>query len=164
MGRQTASSVSLPIVCILSVASAVAQSTRFTACIEEDGIECVVNVCDTHITVQPSRGVDCSALNRNNRSLDGTVCNRLVDAIEIIATKGGGGARVSTCIAVDVYPTESGAPHVIPVGDASTRVISESVVFRGVSISEDNGRRRRQAGSRMPPPATTSPPTGPPLV
>ena len=163
------------VVYIMFAASFVVSARRIGDCIKNGGeVECVT--CDALVTVNPSTGQDCSEMVRNNRSLNGLVCDRLVDTIESIASGHTSPQRRSdplqSCVAVDVYPMESGAVHVIPglpVGDQRRIVISTNVVFRGVvgGSTSGGGRSKRQSRGRIPPePTTTQPPSTspPPMV
>ena len=127
-----------------------AQRQRPTDCLTDQSVECLV--CSSNITVHPAAelSIDCGPLVENRVSLNGRVCRQLVHAIESIAARHTI-PQPGNCTAVYLYPTVSGEPHVVP---AAVRVITNSVVMRGVNVSEqDTTRNRRQA---MPPLPTAS--------
>ena len=163
------------VVYVVLAASFVASARRIGDCITNGGeVECVN--CGTLVTVDPSTGQDCREMVKNNRSLSDLVCDRLVDVVESIASGHTTPPRradpLQNCVAVDVYPTESGAAHTIPglpVGDQRRVVISTNIVFRGVvGGSSGGGRSKRQSGGQIPPESTTTRPpsstAAPPMV
>lgn len=164
------------IACVLLTGRVSVSAQRPGACIKAGNeVDCVLDLdlCSARITINPSTGEDCKAMIENERSLNGMVCDRLVDAIESIALGHTGPSPSSSCIVVDVYPTESGAPHVIPglpTGDQK-RIISTNLLLRGVGSGPNSadGRSKRQSGGRTTPPPSplsTPPPANgqPPLV
>ena len=157
------------IACVLLAGRVSVSARRPGACIKAGNeVDCVLDLdlCSARITIDPSTGEDCKAMVENKRSLNGTVCDRLVDAIESIALGHTGPSPSSSCIVVDIYPTKSGAPHVVPglpVGDQK-RIISTNLLLRGVGGGPNSGggrSRRQSGGSTTPPPSprsTSSPP------
>ena len=146
--------------CVLLIGRILVSAQRPGDCIRTgDDVDCIiVDNCSAHITINPS-GQDCRAMVESGRSLNDVVCDRLVDAIESLALGHTTPVRTSTCVVVYVYPTESGAPHVIPglpPGERK-RIISTNVMLRGVGgVSSASGRSKRQ-GRPPPEPVTTTP-------
>ena len=135
-------------------------------------VDCIVDEsqCSAHVIVSSATGEDCRPMVENQLTLNSMVCNRLVDVLESIALDH---TTSRSCIVVDIYPTNSGAPHIVPFlppGDQK-RIISANLLLRGVG-GEGDGRSKRQSGGRpgstsTAPPLSTPPPatTGqPPLV
>ena len=144
------------VVCYLLAAawprSADAQLQRVTTCLAGQRVEeCIT--CSSNITVHPSTGrgtgTDCGPLLQSSVSLNGKVCSQLAHAIDSIAA-GHTTPQQGDCIAVYVYPTESGAPYIIPAAPGNrAKVIASSVVILGVSADE-------QHNNNMARPATAS--------
>lgn len=162
------------IACVLLAERVFVSARRPGACIKEgQDVDCVLDEgqCSSRITINPSTGQDCRAMVETGRSLDGTICDRLVDAIESVALGHTAPSPSSSCIVVDVYPMESGAPHIIPAlpGGDQRRIISTNLLLRGVGgdPNDAGGRSKRQSGGRDPPGSTTNPPplsTSPPAT
>ena len=149
--------------CVLLAGRLSVYAQRLGSCISAgNDVDCILQLCSSRITINSSAGVDCKTRVESGRSLNGMVCNRLADAIESIALGHTAPSPISSCIVLDVYPTESGAPHLVPglpVGD-QRRVISTNLVLRGVGdgSSSAGDRGKRQTGGRDPPGSTTTPP------
>ena len=155
--------------CVLLAGRLPVSAQRLGSCIRAgNDVDCILQQCSSRITINSSAGMDCKTRVENGSSLNGMVCNRLADAIESIALghTAPSSNSTSSCIVLDVYPTESGAPHLVPglpVGDQRSeqrRVISTNLVLRGVGdgASSAGGRGKRQSGGRDPPGSTTTPP------
>ena len=160
------------VACILLAGRLSVSAQRPGSCISAgNDVDCVLQLCSSRITINPSAGVDCKARVENESSLNGMVCNRLADAIESVALGHTAPSPSGFCVVLDVYPTESGAPHLVPglpVGD-QRRVISTNLLLRGVGggASSTGGRDKRQSGGRNRPGSTTPPPplsTSPPAT
>ena len=109
-------------------------STRFsplTSCLADtvyDRLSCIS--CDTRVTVDPVRGVDCRPLVQLGRSLSDLVCKELEDVIQSVSIMGTK-HMPSGCIEVNVLPKAAGEAYT--VFDDPNRLIRQSVVLSGGS-------------------------------
>ena len=158
MSKRTAACWMVCALTLLSLSSTNAQR-RPRWCVlagESASVECIA--CSTNITVDSSIGRDCSSL---NTSLDRTSCNSLVHVLDSIADGRTAQLPASTgianCIAVFIYPTETGEPHVIPArplrGSISRNIANQNLVLRGVSVTDGE----EDVPTALPSPPTTSP-------